>query len=165
MPPNQSVDASDASASDDESSQSSRDLLLQSARNAVRLGDYEKASNRLTEYLRRYPDDGDARVEFAFVLQKLGRYETATSQLEHLMGQFPNDYRFKRGYADLQIEASNYPLAETALMELLGNPDYRQDAAIDLARLLTWTQRTKEAEAVQLFCRVFVFSFSLSTVR
>ncbi len=147
LPPNASLNVS-VEGNDDDSAKSSRDLLLQSARNAVRLGDFEKASKRLTEYLRRYPDDGDARIEFAFVLQKLGRYESATSQLQHLMREFPSNYKFKRSYADLQLETQNYPLAEPALRELLVHPDYRTDAAIDLARLFAWTQRPLEADEI-----------------
>ena len=148
LPPNASINVSNEYTGDDESEKSSRDLLLQSARNAVRLGDLDKASQRLTEYLRQYPDDGDARIEFASVLQKLGRFEAATKQLEHLMREFPNNYKFKRRYADLQLESKNYALAEPALRELLIHPEYRVDAAIDLARLLAWTQRHLEAAQI-----------------
>jgi|GEM_PF-6876083 len=148
LPPNQSLNVSDENASDDDSEQMGRDLLLQSARNAARLGDFAKASDRLTEYLRRYPDDADARLEFASVLQKLGRFETATSQLEHLLREFPGNYKIKRRFADMQLEQQNYFIAEDVLVELLAHPDYRVDAAIDLARLLGWTQRPIEAEQV-----------------
>ena len=148
LPPNRSLNVSDENASDDDSEEMGRDLLLQSARNAARLGDFTKASDRLTEYLRRYPDDADARLEFASVLQKLGRFETATSQFEHLLREFPGNYKIKRRFADLQLELQNYYLAEDALVELLAHPDYRVDAAIDLARLLGWTQRPIEAEQI-----------------
>lgn len=121
------------------------DLLLQSARNAIRLQRMNLAITRFTEYLRRYPDDADARLELASALANAGRSDAASLQMEHLLKQFPASLPLLRRYADMQIQLSNFPKAEVALNELLQHETHRIDAAVDLARVLAWTNRLREA--------------------
>ena len=152
LPPNNSVDAirSDTSTSN-VAKADRRELLLQAARNAYRLKDYATAIARFTEHLRRYPDDGEARLEFAGLLSEQGNVELAGNQMEHLLQQFPDNYVYLRSYVDLQLQVGNYANAEPALRLLLQQPPHRLDAAIDLARLLAWTNRTQEAHEIYQF--------------
>ena len=120
-------------------------LLLQSARNAVRLRRMNLAVTRFAEHLRRYPNDVDARLELAGALAASGRSDTASQHLEHLLEQFPDNLPLLRRYADMQVQLSNFPKAQVALRELMYHPEYRIDAAIDLARIFAWTNRLNDA--------------------
>ena len=122
-----------------------QELLLQSARNAVRLGQKELAIERFTEYVRLNPGDSEARLEFAGLLADAGRSQAASAQIEHLLKQNPDDLAFLRRYADMQIQLSSFAKAENALIRLVEHPEYRVDAAVDLARVFAWTSRTDDA--------------------
>ena len=121
------------------------DLLLQSARNAVRLQRMDLAISRFTEFLRRNPNHTDARLEMVSALVAAGHAEQASQEMDFLVEQFPNDPLLLRRYADLQLQLSRFPRAESALRRLMDHTDQRTDAAVDLARVLAWTSRMPEA--------------------
>lgn len=120
-------------------------LLLQAARNALRLEEKDAAIARFTEYLRRYPEDAEIRLEFAGVLSASDRPEVGAKQIEHLLRQFPNNLDVLRRYADMQMQLNNYAKAEPVLDQLFLHTDYRLDAAVDLARVYANTNRRKAA--------------------
>lgn len=122
-----------------------RGLFLQSARNAVQLHRNDLATKRFTEYLRRYPNDGIARSEFAGLLSSLGRTKLAAVHLEHLRAQFPGSLASLRLYADIHLQLKYYAKAEAALNQLLIHREYQVQAAIDLARVYAATNRRLEA--------------------
>ena len=122
-----------------------RGLFLQSARNAVQLQRNDLAAKRFTEYLRRYPNDGIARSEFAGLLSSLGRTKLAAVHLEHLRAQFPGSLESLRLYADIHLQLKDYARAEDALNQLLVHREYQVEAAIDLARVYAGTNRRLEA--------------------
>jgi len=135
-----------------------RGLFLQSARNAVQLKRNDLAAKRFTEYLRRYPNDGIARSEFAGLLSSLGRTKLAAVHLEHLRAQFPGSLSSLRLYADLQLQLKQYPKAEAALNQLLVHRDHQVQAAIDLARVYAGTNR--RLEAVRIYEELLRFAGS-----
>ena len=102
-----------------------RGLFLQSARNAVQLQRNDLAAKRFTEYLRRYPNDGIARSEFAGLLSSLGPTKLAAVHLEHLRAQFPGSLESLRLYADIHLQLKDYARAEDALNQLLVHREYQ----------------------------------------
>ena len=124
-------------------------LLLQAARNAARLENPETALERFTEYLRRYPDDAEIRLEFAGLLSANGKVTIAAKQIEHLLTQFPDNVSVLRRYADMQMQLGRFEEAEPILDRLMRYPDHRIDAAIDLARVYANTNRRQAA--VQIY--------------
>ena len=124
-------------------------LLLQAARNAFHLEDSETAIQRFTDYLRRYPNDAEVRLEFAGILSANNRAAAGAAQVEHLLKQFPDNLSVLRRYADMQMQLNQYEKAEPILDRLIQFDEHRIDAAVDLARVYANTSRRQAA--VQIY--------------
>ena len=123
-------------------------LLLQAARNAWQLDDRELALERFTEYLQRYPEDAEVRLEFSGILSSEGQAANGVRHLEHLLQQYPDNLAVLRRFADLQMQLSNFAKAEPVLDRLLQSAAHRVDAAVDLARVYANTNRRQAAVQV-----------------
>ena len=139
----------------------SGDLLLQSARNALRNNDFSNAVNRFLGYLKQNPADDVVRFELAGTLVQAGRFPAAASQYEHLRAQSPGNFQYLRAFADLYLTQSNFVGAEPLLQQLVQNHDYQGKAAIELARIYAATQRKQQAIAIYEQILQFQFPDSL----
>ena len=126
-------------------SDASPDLLLQAARNAVRIRDFKAAVERFLLYVKKQPDSAEVRFEFAGVLAQIGRLEAAAAQFEHLRVQSPGNKKYLRGYADLLLRLNQNDRVESILLQLVQVPEQRSRAATELLRVYSSTRRKQAA--------------------
>jgi tetratricopeptide (TPR) repeat protein len=109
-------------------------VLLGAARNAARQRNWDLATSRFEEYLRRFPDDLAVRKEYAGVLASAGRPRQAAEQYEMLVRKQPDSSALRVALADLHVQAKEYKRAIAQLQKALQLAPDNLDAATKLAR-------------------------------
>ncbi|WP_145076023.1 tetratricopeptide repeat protein [Aureliella helgolandensis] len=122
-----------------------RDVLVESARNAVALQDLELASQRFENLLIEFPAFEEARSEYVGILSQRGLWADAQVQLEQLLEMHPSEVAYYSRYADLLIQQGKFVSAEGTLKRMLEEQPGEPEAYIVLGRLLVWQGKTAEA--------------------
>jgi superkiller protein 3 len=111
-----------------------RAILLGSARNAVRLRNYDLALSRYQEFLRRFGEDDAVRLEYAGLLVTAGRHREAAEQFSRLIEHQPNNPTLHVALANVFLAAKDYRPAIDALQSALRLAPENLETAARLAR-------------------------------
>ncbi|WP_419193559.1 tetratricopeptide repeat protein [Kolteria novifilia] len=160
--PKRTIAPAPAETGGDEGQITERSLLLQAARNAVALGDFDIAVRRYESLLQRDSSDVQVRREFAGVLLRISRLDEAARQYRMLLEADPNDIDAIFGLAIIRVDERDYAGAEPLLRRVLAENANNKRAAILLA--LTYTFRGQIALAEQLY-RQYLSSYAPDTTQ
>lgn len=122
-----------------------RAILLGAARNAIRRGEFDLAITRFEEYLASFPDDYDARAEYAGLLVTVGQPRRALDQYVKVITLRPNDPKLRISLADVytQLQEFQQAIQQLLLAQQLSPDDLR--VITKLARVYTFDNDTCRA--------------------
>lgn len=105
------------------------------------------ASAVFEAYLRRFPDDHDARRAYALTLRRAGRSARAVSVMEELLAERP-DPELRRTLARSLRDLGRVEEASARYAELARRSPGDLEIALEWARSFSWNREYAEAEAV-----------------
>ncbi|HEY8070025.1 MAG TPA: tetratricopeptide repeat protein [Burkholderiales bacterium] len=116
-----------------------------------------EAAKRLADYLEKYPDARDVRLNYARLLVLDKRYADARAEFESILKRFPNDADAVYAVGLLAFQAKEYGVAEANMKRLL-DLGYRDANAVhytlgqiaeeqkDWARAIEWYKTIQRGE-------------------
>ena len=116
-----------------------------------------EAAKRLADYLEKYPDARDVRLNYARLLVLDKRYADARAEFESILKRFPNDADAVYAVGLLAFQAKEYGVAEANMKRLL-DLGYRDANAVhytlgqiaeeqkDWARAIEWYKTIQHGE-------------------
>jgi tetratricopeptide (TPR) repeat protein len=116
-----------------------------------------EAAKRLADYLEKYPDARDVRLNYARLLVLDKRYADARAEFESILKRFPNDADAVYAVGLLAFQAKEYGVAEANMKRLL-DLGYRDVNAVhytlgqiaeeqkDWARAIEWYKTIQRGE-------------------
>ncbi|QGJ71212.1 Hypothetical protein PBC10988_29160 [Planctomycetales bacterium 10988] len=125
-----------------------RNVLLRAARNAVAIGDLDEALDRFELLLERFPEDIEARSEYAGVAVTAGEFELAVRQYEFLVERYPNESRLLTNLADVLVQVREYNRATEFLKRRLEQEPNDVETALKLARVYALNQQREAAQEI-----------------
>jgi len=128
-----------------------REIMLQSARNAVSLKNLDQAAERYEALLSLAPKDLAARLEYAGVLTQLERNEEAIQSYRQVLQLDSNNTQAASSLVTLLEAQGNLEEAAIVVEEQLQKNPEDQQAAIRLATLLLQTRN--RAQAIEIYLR------------
>lgn len=124
------------------------DLLLRSARNALKLGNTSEALKFFDSYLLMRPEDVEVRIEYAGLLVGEGRLGQAKENYDEALFMRPSDADLLRSLANVLIMSGEYFSATRHLEDVLRiEPDDLESAAL-LCRCYTWIRDFENADEI-----------------
>ncbi len=90
---------------------------------------HEKALQRLADFLKRYPNSRDVRLNYARALVAEKRFADARGEFQKLVAENPNNSEVILAVALLSMQLNDYEMAEANLKHLL-QLDYRDKASV-----------------------------------
>ena len=124
------------------------ELLLRSARNALKLGNTAEALKFFDSYLLMRPEDVEVRIEYAGLLVGEGKLGLAKENYDEALFVRPSDAALLRSLANVLIMSGEYSSATRHLENVLKvDPDDLESAAL-LCRCYTWIRDFENADEV-----------------
>ncbi|WP_040353031.1 tetratricopeptide repeat protein [Blastopirellula marina] len=113
--PMEGIDTPRAPEGDD----TQRQILIQSARNSVALGDLPQAVERFEALLEVFPNDVEGRLEYAGILARLGRTDQAVTNYRRVGQLDPGNIEAISALADLLVGKDQLEEASELLQQQL----------------------------------------------
>ncbi|MCB9882122.1 MAG: tetratricopeptide repeat protein [Planctomycetes bacterium] len=112
-----------------------REILRRAAHNALRLNDRDEALARFERLLQRFPDDRDARIEYAGQLVIAGRLREAGEAFQIVLRGDPEDLATRRALASVFQQSQELAAAEAQLWFVLERKPDDHELALDVLRV------------------------------
>ena len=136
-------ESSEASADDLD-----RRILLGAARNAVHLGNLETAAQRFRRLLNLFPDQDQARFEYAGVLFQIDRATEAKQEYERLLKKHPDDLKIVRQLVDVLSFLDEQDRVRSLLERIVPRHPERVDFALELAKAYASDDELEKAREI-----------------
>jgi tetratricopeptide (TPR) repeat protein len=127
-------------ANGDQKDDLQRDILLRSARNALKLGRFDEALALHEKLQQLHAGDRESLTEYAGLLVQAGRLAEARARYTELVKLAPSDLDARRSLATVLIAGGYYSEAASELETVVRRDPEDADSAALLARVLAWSR-------------------------